>query len=181
MKSPRLLFAAALIAAAGCSERFGTVPVVGRVTVTGKPPAAAGYLFFVPDHDGPPAADGSGPRSGSARWAADGSYAAGTFRAADGLRPGTYRVRIECTGGDTKAGGDAEGRPPAERPVVPAGFRPPDLVVPEGSPGPVRYDLDLPRMAGKLSAVGAGWQLARRLSRPLAPRPPLPLVRRMPA
>lgn len=143
VRSGSAIAAAVAIAAAGCGRDFGTVPVTGRVTFGGGPPPAAGYLFFVPQGDDPQRADGTGPRSGSTRWAADGTFSVSTFRAADGLRPGTYRVRMECMGGAPQSDTDAEGRPTAAPSAVPAGFRPPDLVVPADARGPVRYDLDV--------------------------------------
>ena len=35
-------------------------------------------------------------RPGAAKFAADGSYAAGSFEAGDGLFPGTYNVGVHC-------------------------------------------------------------------------------------
>lgn len=139
--SPLVACATLLI---GCGPDFGTVPVQGRVTFQGADPPGLGYLYFVPAADGPPRADGSGQRSGSAMWLKDGNFRAGTFRADDGLRPGTYTVRIECILSDTTSPASPD-RESAGVSAVPAGFRPPDLVVPADARGPVRYDLDVPR------------------------------------
>ena len=157
LPTARLAILTILVAAAGCGEQFGTIPVVGRVTVGGAAPPAPGYLYFVPARQGPPAADGSGPRSGSARWGADGGFAVGTFRAADGLRPGRYKVRIDCDLGGQQPGADYDGRPLKGRPLVPAGFRPPELLVPADSSGPVQYDLDVPQAS---AGCRGPWQLA---------------------
>lgn len=127
----------------GCGPDFGTVPVAGRVTFRGAEPPARGYLYFVPVADGAPVPHGTEPRSGSAMWSEDGSFQAGTFRAADGLRPGTYEVRIECMIADTGRP-VPEGQEPTARSAVPAGSQPPPLVVPAAGPRPVRYDLNLP-------------------------------------
>lgn len=147
MTTRRQAVAVVVLAAAGCvgcGENFGTIPVEGRVTFGGLPPPGPGYLFFVPADDAAVAADGTGPRSGSARWDEDGNFRGGTFRAADGLRPGRYAVRIECGSPGSAPAAGPDGVEPVERSTVPVDAKPPPLIVPNAGPRPVRYDLNLP-------------------------------------
>lgn len=143
-----LLFITAAVVAPGCGTSRGLVPVKGRVTFTGKSPPAAGHLFFTPRTMRASAKDQiSDPRPGSARFLTDGSFRASTFRDGDGLRPGTYEVRIECF---VSPEDDAKG-PDADKPhfsdgrsLVPAGFQPPDITVPATSRRPVEVLIDVP-------------------------------------
>lgn len=133
------LFAAALLAAAtGCGGSKGLVPVEGRVTFSGEQPPASGYLYFVPrEMSVNQLQDRIGSRPGTAIFLQDGTFRAGTFTPDDGLRPGTYEVRLECsvaTSDDHDGGG---------RSLVPRDFTPPDLVVPSTGSRPVRYDVDV--------------------------------------
>jgi len=126
-----------------CNSK-GLVPVEGRVTFAGKAPQAVGYLDFVPrEMSTDKLKDLTGPLPATGQFGTDGTFRGTTFNDGDGVRPGTYEVRIEC-----------EGRPPANlspeqshdapRPsLVPKGTKPPDLVVPASGPRPVRYDIDL--------------------------------------
>jgi hypothetical protein len=132
-----------LAAFAGCNSK-GLVPVEGRVTFAGKEPQTVGYLYFVPrEMSTDKLQDRTGPLPGSAAFGTDGFFRGTTFTDGDGIRPGTYEVRMEC-----------EGRPAANldpdkahnapvKSLVPRGFTPPDLVVPTSGPRPVRYDLDV--------------------------------------
>lgn len=147
MKVPQLwaiVAAVALAAAAGCGNSKGLVPVEGRVTFSGKQPSASGYLYFVPrEMSVNERQDRIGPRLGTAIFLQDGTFRAGTFMPGDGLRPGTYEVRIECAAtaadnADRKATHDA-----ASPTLVPAGFTPPDLFVSSTGGHRVVYDLDV--------------------------------------
>lgn len=137
----------AVIAAPGCGNLRGLVPVQGRVTFKGKSPPAAGHLFFVPRTMRASAKDEiSDARPGSARFLADGSFRAGTFRDGDGLRPGIYEVGIAC---DASPGSGAP--PPADAhhftatpSLVPAGFRPDDITVPATSRRAVEVLIEVP-------------------------------------
>lgn len=138
-----------LAAFTGCNSK-GLVPVEGRVTFAGKAPQAIGYLYFVPrEMSTDKLKDSTGPLPASGQFGTDGAFHGTTFADGDGIRPGTYEVRIEC-----------EGRPPeklspeeahdAPRPsLVPRRFSPPDLVVPASGPRPVRYDIDVPAKGRK--------------------------------
>lgn len=134
--------AAAALFLTGCGSK-GLVPVEGQVRFAGGDPPAAGYLFFVPrEMSTNQRSDRDGPLPGTAIFRGDGRFRATTFHDGDGLRPGTYEVRIECSTAapqpPTAKTHDAPGRS-----SVPAAFHPPDLVVPAAGPRPVRYDLDV--------------------------------------
>ena len=103
----------------GCGNDLPeTIPVAGRVTFAGQECPAAGTVTFLPIE----AADGYPLRPGTGEFDADGHYRATTYRAGDGLVPGTYRLRVLCW---------------KERPVegnagvnyVPTGFEPPQVEV----------------------------------------------------
>lgn len=127
---------------AGCSNSKGLVPVEGRVRFSGGQPPVAGMLFFVPrEMSTNLARDRTGPLPGTGLFLTDGSFQAGTFVLGDGLRPGTYEVRIECAAEEAATGVDPHHAP--RQSYVPEAFRPPDLVVPASGPRPVRYDLDV--------------------------------------
>jgi len=133
-----IVAAVALAAAVGCGNSKGLVPVEGRVTFFGNQPPAAGYLYFVPrEMSVNERHDRVGSRAGTALFLQDGMFRAGTFTPGDGLRPGTYEVRLECS---ATTGKEHDVRPSS---LVPRGFRPPDLVIPATGPRPVRYDLDV--------------------------------------
>jgi hypothetical protein len=137
--------AAALLAAglAGCGGSKGLVPVEGRVTFGGGKPPGAGYLFFVPrEMSTNRKKDAEGALPGTALFTPAGSYRATTFTEGDGLRPGTYEVRVECAAAPAKPL-DAKTHDLPAKELVPAAFQPPDLVVPPSGPRPVRYDLDV--------------------------------------
>jgi len=144
VRAARLLAAALLVVTAvGCGSK-GLVPVEGRVTFAGTTPPARSHLFFVPrgmsvDRK----RDADGPLPGTALCAADGTFKASTFVEGDGLRPGTYEVRLECAVGPPAAPVDVATHDTPAKTAVPSGFAAPDLVVPPSGPRPVRYDLDV--------------------------------------
>ncbi len=140
---PPLAAALLAVSLAGCGGSKGLVPVEGRVTFSGGKPPGAGYLFFVPrEMSTNRKKDTEGSLPGTALFAPDGSFRATTFTEGDGLRPGSYEVRIECAATPTKPL-DAKTHDLPTKELVPAAFQPPDLVVPPSGPRPVRYDLDV--------------------------------------
>jgi hypothetical protein len=133
-----LCAAAMLAVATGCGSSKGLVPVEGRVTFSGKQPPASGYLYFVPrEMSVNERQDRSGSLPGTALFLLDGKYRAGTFTPGDGLRPGTYEVRLACSAAPRTA---HDSRPSS---LAPSDFTPPDLVVPATGPRPVHYGLDV--------------------------------------
>lgn len=140
---PPLAAALLAVSLAGCGGSKGLVPVEGRVTFGGSDPPGAGYLFFVPrEMSTNRKKDTAGSLPGTALFKADGSFRATTFVDGDGLRAGSYEVRIECAAAPSKPL-DAKSHDLPAKELVPAGFQPPDLVVPPSGPRPVRYDLDV--------------------------------------
>jgi hypothetical protein len=131
-----------LAASQGCGSK-GLVPVEGRVTVGGAPPPAFGYLYFLPrEMSTNKRSDSTGPLPATARFEADGYFRGTTFQDGDGIRPGTYEVRIDCS--QPIVGPAVEDSPHGPlKSLLPKGSKPPDLVVPASGPRPVRYDLDL--------------------------------------
>ena len=133
-----LVAAAVLAAPTGCGRSKGLVPVEGRVSFAGKQPPTSGYLYFVPrEMSVNERQDRVGSLPGTALFLQDGLFRAGTFTPGDGLRPGTYEVRLECSAATSTA---HHARPSS---LVPSNFTPPDLVVPDSGPRPVRYNLDV--------------------------------------
>lgn len=127
----------------GCTSK-GLVPVEGRVTFAGKEPRTVGYLYFVPrEMSTDKLKDSTGPLPASGQFGTDGSYRGTTFNDGDGIRPGTYEVRVECEGRPPKNLSPEEAHDAPRPSLVPRGFKPPDLVVPASGPRPVRYDLDV--------------------------------------
>lgn len=127
------LLSCLLGAAVGCGKRYGTVPVEGVVTFAGSPPAALCTLVFVPDvTDG---IDGRW-RAGRADTDASGRFSAASYKPGDGLLPGRYTVEVQCW----------KTRPSHENEkgvsLMPPGFQPPPLVVPEGARS-VQYVVDV--------------------------------------
>lgn len=140
------LCAAAMLAlATGCGSSKGLVPVEGRVTFAGKQPPASGYLYFVPrEMSVNERQDRSGSLPGTALFLLDGKYRAGTFTPGDGLRSGTYEVRVECAMADTRGKPSPKDSHAVSAPaLVPSGFVPPDLVVPLTGSRPLRFDIDV--------------------------------------
>ena len=143
LRRPPLAAALLAVSLAGCGGSKGLVPVEGQVTFGGGNPPGAGYLFFVPrEMSTNLKKDREGSLPGTALFKADGSFRATTFTEGDGLRAGSYEVRIECAAAPSKPLDPKTHDLPAKE-LVPAGFQPPDLVVPPNGPRPVRYDLDV--------------------------------------
>ena len=137
-----LVLTAALVGATGCGSK-GLVPVEGRVSFGGKSPPGPGYLYFVPrEMSKNLKQDRTGSLPGTALFMQDGGFRATTFTDGDGLRPGAYEVRVECSAAPTKPV-DLKTHDAAAKDLVPQAFQPPDLVVPASGPRPVRYDLDV--------------------------------------
>lgn len=133
----------AATAAGGCGSK-GLVPVSGRVTFAGESPPGPGCIYFVPRAMTTNLKrDRSGPLPGSGLLAADGSFRAATFTEGDGLRPGTYEVRLECTTGRAPSQLDAKTHDAPVGTAVPVAFTATDLVVPASGSGSVRYDVDV--------------------------------------
>ena len=89
-----ITIAAGLLTAAGCggSQEFPLVPVSGTVTFAGGPCPKPGSIVF-----GPKAVDEGLPqRAGSASFQEDGHFEVTSFKAGDGLVPGTYVVKVTC-------------------------------------------------------------------------------------
>jgi len=78
--------------ASGCADNRGLVKISGVVTVDGQQPTMAGSIFFIPDQE----AGAGEARQATARFNNDGKFTASTWEKGDGLKPGKYRVRIEC-------------------------------------------------------------------------------------
>jgi hypothetical protein len=124
----------ATLAAAGCDSSRGVVPVAGTIRFAGKAPPAQGYVYFVPLE--PTTSDrDEGPRSGTALFATDGSFRVTTFREGDGLRPGRYEARVDCS---FPAAAHA-----AMKSAVPAGFKPPEITIPTDGSRPVSVEIDV--------------------------------------
>jgi len=90
MKTKLVVLILSLVVAVGCSDDRGLIKISGTITFDGNEPPAAGSMRFVPE---PGQAN---MQDGSARFDQDGKFAASTWEKGDGLRPGKYRVRIEC-------------------------------------------------------------------------------------
>ena len=82
-----------LVAGCGGPDRPPTVPVSGQVTFGGQLWPKPGMLSFLPDG---PKSD-LPRRAGTAPFDVDGNFRAGTFAPGDGLIPGSYQVRVECS------------------------------------------------------------------------------------
>jgi hypothetical protein len=120
---------------AGCQKSpLELVPVQGRILYGGGQWPAGGTILFLPEEP----MSGHTYHPGTANFGTDGRFSAGTFRAGDGLVPGTYVVRVECWKVPPTMGG-----PPPESYLPPAYLRGekslPNLVVPADSR---RVDVD---------------------------------------
>jgi hypothetical protein len=123
-----------LAAAAGCDSSRGVVPVAGTIRFAGRAPPASGYVYFVP-LDPSAAESDDAPRSGTALFTKDGSFGVSTFREGDGLRPGRYEARVDCS---LPAEAHA-----ASKSAVPASFKPPEVTIPGDGPRPVVVEIDV--------------------------------------
>ena len=139
-----VVFAAGVVAP-GCGDSKGLIRVTGQVSFGGKSPPAVGYVYFVPRAMSTnQRRDRSGPLVGTAIFSKDGAFAAGTFTTGDGLRPGTYEVRVACESADARRHtGSSDVHTTANRSLVPAGCTLPDLIVPSNSRKPLQFDIDV--------------------------------------
>jgi hypothetical protein len=134
-----LIFAMTAIGVlAGCSGGNGLplVPVSGVVTFSGGPPPKEGRVIF--SQLSGTGVKGLPNRPGRAAFGTDGKFVAMTFESGDGLLPGTYDVRVECTDGVP-----GPGTPWDAISFVPSSYLPPELVVDEGR-GPIEVTYDVP-------------------------------------
>jgi hypothetical protein len=81
----------------GCQQRHDIVPVYGKVTVAGRQAPQVCRLFFTPT-------EGTPGRPSAAEADESGNYRVTSFRGADGMPPGAYKVRV--TYFDLKPGAD---------------------------------------------------------------------------
>jgi hypothetical protein len=123
-----------LAIAVGCDSSRGVVPVAGTIRFAGKAPPNSGYVYFVP-LDPSAAESDDAPRSGTALFTKDGSFEVSTFREGDGLRPGRYEARVDCS---LPAEAHA-----AAKSAVPASFKPPEVTISEDGPRPVMVEIDV--------------------------------------
>lgn len=94
--SPAWMVCVAVVAAVGCgSDRLATVPALGTVRVDGKPVAGVQVVFHPTGSD-----DERLTRlRPTARTAADGTFAIGTYAMADGAPVAEYVITAEWFGG----------------------------------------------------------------------------------
>jgi len=123
-----------LVAATGCDSSRGVVPIAGTIRFAGKTPPASGYVYFVPLDPSATESDDA-PRSGTALFTKDGSFEVSTFREGDGLRPGRYEARVDCS---LPAEAHA-----AAKSAVPASFKPPEVTIPTTGRRPVVVEIDV--------------------------------------
>lgn len=129
----RALVCAMACLAIGCGpDRPHMVPVHGTITFDGQPPPTDGAIYFAPLE----VADGGARRPGRAMFDTSGRYRATSFETADGLVPGTYRVRVECWKTLPAMGRGGES-------YVPEGFELPDLTIPADA-RQIEHDVDIP-------------------------------------
>lgn len=137
----RMIVVTAILAAAtavGCRDGRNLTAVQGRVSFDGRKPPQPGMIIFLPTEMPATVKDkGSDPRPGRAMFDADGHFKASTFRIADGLRPGSYDVQVICEAAPDDPMTNAA---PVSR--VPAGFRPPKLVVLQGASS-MEFNIDV--------------------------------------
>lgn len=137
----RMILVTAILATAtivGCGDGRNLTYVHGRVSFDGRKPPQPGMIIFLPTEMPATVKDmGSDPRPGRAMFDADGHFEASTFRIADGLRPGSYDAQVIC---ETAPDDPRTNTVPVSR--VPAGFRPPQLVVPQGARS-VEFNIDV--------------------------------------
>lgn len=123
-----------LAVAGGCDASRGVVPVAGTIRFAGKAPPSRGYVYFVPLEPSAAESDDA-PRSGTALFQPDGSFEVTTFREGDGLRPGRYEARVDCSF-------PAEAHAAAKS-AVPASFKPPEITIPPTGRRPVVVEIDV--------------------------------------
>jgi len=118
----------------GCDSSRGVVPVAGTIRFAGKAPPNSGYVYFVPLEPSAAESDDA-PRSGTALFTPAGSFTVTTFREGDGLRPGRYEARVDCS---LPAEAHA-----AAKSAVPGSFKPPEVTIPEQGSRPVVVEIDV--------------------------------------
>jgi hypothetical protein len=114
------------------------VPVEGTVTFAGGPCPASGTVFFAPvtvPSDLP-------RRPARGQFDSNGRLTVTSFRADDGLVPGTYRVSVDCWQ-----------EPPTDissgKSFVPADYHSADVTIPRDARGTVRLKIDVPAKRGR--------------------------------
>lgn len=136
-RSRRLLVLAGLACTTllgGCGTGLPeTIPVTGTVTFDGGPCPAKGELTFLLIE----APAGGANRPGMARFDKEGNYSAKSFSGAEGLLPGKYQVRVQCTQGQANEVTGA-----AVKNHVPQDFLE-ELVVPADASGPITANFDI--------------------------------------
>ena len=103
--TPLVLVSAIALAGAGCrarEQRKPVFPVKGSVFVSGKPAEKAQVIFHPLSDPDPKTPKPTG------EVAADGTFALGTYSAADGAPAGEYAVTVTWPQGDSPIGGDAD-------------------------------------------------------------------------
>src|SRR5262245_18076613 len=108
-----LVMLAAVLAAAGCGQGSGPVPVRGVVKLDGQPVANAAVVFV---------AQAPGGRDAYGSTDANGVFRLTTTSPDDGALRGKYKVVIQPAGpGGGSTPFDDTGKPPAARPKAPPG------------------------------------------------------------
>ena len=111
----------------GCGERGpGLIPVAGQVTYGGGAWPQAGKIYFNPVQP----AEGFSKLSGSADFAADGSFTVQSTGNKQGLLPGKYRVNLECWEEQPSMAGAT---PTPGKSYVPEGWVSPEIEIPVGA------------------------------------------------
>lgn len=85
-----IVILSALVALSGCAEDRGLVKIAGTVICDGGEPPIAGSITFMPE----PGQNET--LQATARFGKDGKFVVSTWDEGDGMRPGKYKVRIEC-------------------------------------------------------------------------------------
>lgn len=126
-----------MVLATGCGpKRPDMIPVSGKITFGGAAPPGEGAIYFAPLE----VAGGGARRPGRAMFDESGNYQVTSFEDADGLVPGTYRVRVECW----------KSVPTMDKPgesYVPADFAPGELNISADSSS-VTHNIDVPAANG---------------------------------
>ncbi len=101
----------------GCSDGRPTrIPVSGTITFDGGPPPKDGTIYFNPVEP----AEGFPRRGAYAKFDGNGNYSASSFNEGDGLVPGSYKVKIECSQGEFTMEQSNAGQQPAS--LVPPAY-----------------------------------------------------------
>lgn len=122
-----------VLALTGCGSDKPLIPVSGQIKYAGGDWPMPGSITLTPIS----VPEGQPKRPGSATFGPDGSFVVGSYKPGDGLLPGTYGVIISCY--DL---GAQQGRPQSEVDLVPASFRPENVVIEKGQDALVlNYDV----------------------------------------